>query len=207
MDLGARRGNRHRGGTAAADRRRSRRRGQGDRRLPILDRHDAAGRDGTSRGRFRLDREPCGPRQRWLAHEALHADLCDRDRGDDRALERRDGGRAHTSRRRVGSSGEGQAVALSLRLRAHRERRELRAPNLQPDESRRLRARHSAARKMDQCVRAAVAVLDCAHVRRALLSLPTGSRRRRRGRGGSEATRARGPNHALRDRADRRRAR
>ena len=126
------------------------------RRLSVPDRHDADRRAGPARRPVRLSRRARGRICRRLAAAAVPADLHRRHGRHRAALERRHRDRADARRLCRDARGRRQAAALSVRLRLHRQRRKLRAADLQPRQSRRVRRAHAAADRMAAPVRPAL---------------------------------------------------
>ena len=151
---------------------------QGHGRLSLSYGHDAACRSRAPGGPVRLGRNPCHQSREWLASTAFQPGLPRRHRGHGLPVERRDSGGADTGGLCGGESREGKAPALSRHLRLHRERRELRAADLEPGEPRPLRPRDAAALALASAVCLAVATVHRRHLRRPALGLPPRPQRR-----------------------------
>ncbi len=139
----------------AARRRGAGRSGEGDRRLPVPDRHDAALGAGPAAGPVRLARRPRRAPGERLRHTAVHAGLRGGHGRDHVPVQRCDRGGADARRRRRRPRGRGEgAAALSPHLRLHRQRGELRAADLQSGQPGHLRQPHAAADAVAAALRA-----------------------------------------------------
>ena len=141
--------------------------GQGDGRLPVPDRHDAAQRD-RPRGRaVRLGRRHRGQPCQAVARPAVPAGLRDRCGDDDVPLERCDCRRPDPCGLCGRAQGEGRAAAASVRLRPDRERCEFRAADFEPGQSGAVRRQDASARSVVRLLRHSIDRVDCGHIRPA----------------------------------------
>ena len=137
------------------------------RRVPLPGGDDAARRAGAAAGRVRLARRSRHQAGERLGKSALRAGLRRRHDGDRLSVERRDRRGSDAGGLCCRDGGRGRAAPLSLRLCVHRQRGELRAADLQPGQSRRLRQPHAAAAILAGGGRPAIAAVDRSDLRRA----------------------------------------
>ena len=140
----------------ALDGRRARHR-QGAGRLPLSRGHDGPVRGGAAGGALRSPGRERRPFRPGIVPAPFRAGLWGGGAGDGLSLQRRDGGGADARRLCGGAGRRGAAAALSLRLRLHRQRRELRAADFQPCQSRGLRRQAAGVADVDRPVRSGLA--------------------------------------------------